>query len=138
MHLCSNMLYVKKSNIPGAGKGLFVARDFKKGEIITEYEGEKLTWKQCEERNQLKADNERGAYYFYINRNHCVDAEYTLWALGRYANDAAGMGRVEGLRNNAKYEIIKGKPYIVATRNIKKGAEVFVGYGKAYWKVMMS
>ena len=132
------MLYVKKSQLPKAGKGLFVAKDIKKGEIITPYEGEKLTWKQCQQRNANKKGKEKGAYYFYINDKNCVDAEYCLWALGRYANDAAGPVRVTGLRNNAQYEVIKGKPYIVATRNIKAGSEIFVSYGKDYWKAMMS
>ena len=39
---------------------------------------------------------------------------------------------------NTQYEVIKGKPYIVATRNIKAGSEIFVSYGKDYWKAMMS
>ncbi|MCZ2141449.1 MAG: SET domain-containing protein-lysine N-methyltransferase [Bacteroidia bacterium] len=130
------MLFVKKSNIPKAGKGLFVAKDIKKGEIITEYEGERLTWKECKARNEKKKGKEKGAYYFYINEKNCIDAEYCLWAMGRYANDAAGIGRVKGLRNNSQYQVIKNKAYIVATRNIKKGGEVFVSYGKAYWDAM--
>ena len=69
------MLYVKKSTIPKAGKGLFVAKDLKKGEIITEYEGERLTWKQCQERNENKKGKEKGAYYFHINDKNCIDAE---------------------------------------------------------------
>jgi len=131
------MLYVKKSTIPKAGKGLFVAKDLKKGEIITEYEGERLTWKQCQERNEKKKGKEKGAYYFHINDKNCIDAEYCLWALGRYANDAAGMGRVKGLRNNAHYKISKGRAFILASRNIKAGSEILVAYGKAYWDAML-
>lgn len=134
--LLPTMLYVKKSNLPGAGNGLFVARDIKKGEIITEYEGERLTWKECLKRNESKAGNEKGAYYFHINNKNCIDAEYTLWAMGRYANDAAGIGRVKGLTNNAEYQVIKGRAFIVAKKNIKAGGEVLVGYGKAYWDAM--
>ena len=77
-----------------------------------------------------------GAYYFFVNSKNCVDAQYTVWALARYANDAAGFGRVKGLTNNCKYEVIKGKPYIVATRNLKAGDEVFVSYGKEYWNAI--
>ena len=58
--------------------------------------------------------------------------------MGRYANDAKGIGRVEGLRNNAQYEIKtrKGEKrvFIVATRTIKANDEVLVDYGKDYWK----
>lgn len=125
------MLYVKKSKLPNAGKGLWTNTEIKKGEVVSEYEGEKITWKECLRRNENQKDF--GAYYFYVNSKNCVDAQHTLWVLARYANDAAGYARVEGLRNNCKYEIKKGKPYIVATRNLKSGDEIFVGYGKEYW-----
>ncbi len=128
------MLYVKKSQIPKSGKGLYTTHDIKKGERVCEYEGEKLTWKECLARNE--AQKGKGAYYFYVNSKNCVDAQYTLSAMARYANDAAGFGRVQGLRNNSKYEVIKGVPYIVATRNIKAGSEIFVAYGKEYWEAM--
>src|SRR4051812_10927776 len=128
------MLYVKKSQLPKAGKGLWTTNEIKKGEIVCEYEGEKLTWKECLKRNENQKG--KGAYYFYINSKNCIDAQYTLDCLGRYANDAAGFVRVAGIRNNSKYDIIKGKPYIVATRNIHAGSEIFVSYGKEYWEAM--
>jgi len=64
------------------------------------------------------------------------DFKSIVWELGRYANDAAGFVRVEGIRNNSKYEVRKGVPYIVATRKIKAGEEIFVGYGKEYWEAI--
>lgn len=128
------MLYVEKSKIPKSGKGLFTTHDIKKGEVVCEYEGEKLTWKECLARNN--AQKGKGGYYFYINSKNCVDAQYTLWALARYANDAAGFSRLPGVRNNSKYEVIKGKPYIVATRTIKAGSEILVSYGKEYWEAI--
>lgn len=129
------MLVVKKSKLPKAGKGLYTLKNIKRGEIVCEYEGEKLTWKECLRRNNEMEG--KGAYFFHITDKNCVDAQYTLWAVGRYANDAAGPGRVTGLRNNAKYEVIKGKPYIVATRNIKEKEEILVSYGKDYWDAML-
>jgi SET domain-containing protein len=128
------MLKVKKSQIPGAGKGLFTTHAIPKGEVVCEYEGERITWKECLKRNEDQIG--KGAYYFYINARNCVDAQYTLWAHGRYANDAAGLTRVIGLKNNAEYEVRKNVPYIVATRNIKPGEEIFVSYGKDYWDAM--
>lgn len=128
------MLYLKKSLIPGAGKGLFVKKDFKKGEIVCEYEGEIVPWSVCEKR----AEEGHEGYAFFITKNRCVDAYFTKEAIGRYANDAKGIGRVEGLRNNAQYEIKtrqgEKRVFIVATRTIKANDEVFVDYGKDYWK----
>lgn len=128
------MLYVKKSKIPKSGKGLYTSKDIAKDEIVCEYEGEKLTWKECLARNE--AQKGKGGYYFYINSKNCVDAQHTLWAIGRYANDAAGPSRISGIRNNCKYDVVKGKPYIRATRNIKAGSEILVSYGKDYWDAM--
>lgn len=128
------MLYLKKSLIPGAGKGLFVKNEIKRGEIVCEYEGEIVPWSVCEKR----AEEGHEGYAFFITKNRCVDAYFTKEAIGRYANDAKGIGRVEGLRNNAQYEIKtrqgEKRVFIVATRTIKANDEVFVDYGKDYWK----
>lgn len=128
------MLYLKKSLIPGAGKGLFVKNEVKRGEIVCEYEGEIVPWSVCEKR----AEEGHEGYAFFITKNRCVDAYFTKDAVGRYANDAKGIGRVEGLRNNAQYEIKtrqgEKRVFIVATRTIKANDEVLVDYGKDYWK----
>jgi SET domain-containing protein len=128
------MLYLKKSLIPGAGKGLFVKNEIKKGEIVCEYEGEIVPWSVCEKR----AEQGHEGYAFFITKNRCVDAYFTKEAIARYANDAKGIGRVEGLKNNTQYEIKtrqgEKRVFIVAIKNIKPNDEVLVDYGKEYWK----
>lgn len=128
------MLSIKKSQLPFAGHGLWAEKDFKRGEVIVKYDGEYITWKECERRNT--AQTGYGGYYLFITKKRCIDAQYSEWAQGRYANDAAGLSRVEGLRNNARYEIINKEAYIMASRNIKAGEEIFVSYGRSYWKTM--
>lgn len=128
------MLEVRDSNIPNAGKGLFTTMPIKKGAVILEYQGEKISWKECQKRNQKHKG--MGSYYLYISAKNCIDAEHTLDSLGRYANDAEGYIKIKGLRNNAEYQIINKTPFIVAKKNIKAGEEILVGYGKEYWKVM--
>jgi len=125
------MLSIKKSQVPSAGHGLWAEKNFKRGEIIVKYEGEKITWKECERRNQEQEGY--GDYYFFISKTNCIDAQHTTWAQGRYANDASGLIRIKGLRNNARYEIINGEVVIKASRNIKSGEEIFVSYGRSYW-----
>ncbi len=125
------MLQVKKSRLPNSGKGLFTDKLIKKDEIVVEYKGEIVTWAECEKR----ANNDGGGYAFYITKKHCIDAFPTKDALGRYANDARGLARVEGIRNNSKYDVRSKRCYIVATRNIKAGEEILVHYGQAYWNV---
>ncbi|OYU97327.1 MAG: SET domain-containing protein-lysine N-methyltransferase [Bacteroidetes bacterium B1(2017)] len=127
-------LEIKKSGIPNAGKGLFAKALFKRGDRVIEYTGEEITWAQCKKRNE-ELDGV-GAYYFYVSNRKCIDAQHRPDSLARYANDASGIVRIPGIRNNARFEVIKGKPYIIASRNIKPGDEVFVSYGKEYWDAM--
>lgn len=127
-------LEIKKSKIPGAGKGLFTTKLIKRGERVIEYTGEVITWKECQERNEKK--DGFGAYYFYISDKKCIDAEHVLDSLARYANDAAGFVRIPGVRNNCRYEVIKNRAYIIASRNLNPGDEIFVAYGKEYWDAL--
>lgn len=121
---------VKKSTIPGAGKGLFIKRDVKKGERIVEYLGEIISWKECD----IRAERDEGGYVFFINRKKCIDAFNTPEALARFANDAKGLKKIAGITNNCKYEIYKNSGWIAATKNIKSGSEVLVSYGAEYWR----
>jgi uncharacterized protein len=123
------VLYLKKSQLPGAGKGLYTDAPIKKGEIIVEYLGEEVDWKTCEKR----AQENKGGYVFFFNNKRCIDAFNTPEALARYANDARGLSKVKGLNNNSIYEIRKKRAYIVSTKNIPSGSEIFVDYGKEYW-----
>jgi len=69
----------------------------------------------------------------YVNRNAVIDALSTTKALGRYANDANGFGRVRGLKNNCEYVSEGEKCFIESVRPIAKGEEILVGYGKEFW-----
>lgn len=127
-------LVIKKSKIPNAGKGLYTTEPIKRGDQVIEYTGDIITWAECRKRNETL--DGIGAYYFYVSDRKCVDAQNHLDSLARYANDAAGLVRIEGIRNNSRFEVIKGKPFIIASRNIKAGEEIFVAYGKEYWQAM--
>ncbi len=121
---------VKKSKIPGAGKGLYTKRDIKKGERFLEYLGEIITEKELDRR----AENDLYGYAFYISKKKCIDAYNTPQALARFANDAKGLTRVDGLKNNSCYDIWKNRAWILAEKNIKAGEEILVSYGAEYWK----
>ena len=126
------MVHVKKSTLPNAGKGLFTDKFIKKGDIVCEYEGERITWAEAIRRNDL----DKGGYVYFINEKNCIDAFEYKNTFGRYANDAAGLGRVPGKRNNSTYDVVKNRVYIRATRNIEAGSEIFVSYGRSYWNIM--
>ncbi|MCH5682912.1 SET domain-containing protein [Niabella sp. W65] len=127
MSLPAKHLEVKTSTIPQSGKGLFTAVDVPKGAVITEYIGRRATWAEVED----DADN---PYIYFIDEQNVIDASKDLKSLGRYANDAAGLTRVPGLKNNAEYYEEGNRVYIKAKTAIPAGSEIFVSYGKDYWK----
>lgn len=122
-------LIVKTSTLPNAGKGLFTTKAIKKSDKIIEYQGEIIDWKEYEKR--VKEDKD--GYLFYINKNRCIDAFSTPKFKARYANDAMGLARIKGVKNNAAYEIFGDQCFIVAKRDIEPGEEIFVSYSKEYW-----
>ena len=122
-------LIVKKSQLPNAGKGLFTTTAINKGEKVIEYKGEIIEWKQYRKR----IDENKDGYLFFISKKRCIDAFSTPQHKARFANDAAGIGRVKGLRNNCNYEIFGDKCFIVAQKDIAAGEEIFVNYTKEYW-----
>ncbi len=121
---------VKKSQIPGAGKGLFTNKDIKKGERIIEYLGEIITGAECNRR----AAADKFGYIFEVTKNKFIDAYQTPEALARYANDAKGLTKVKGINNNCCYEVWKSRGWILAEKNIKAGSEILVSYGAEYWR----
>ena len=120
-------LKVKKSGIANSGKGLFTKVDIPKGTIIVQYRGTVSTWKEADHRDGANP------YLYYINRNIVIDAAPHKQYLAGYSNDANGLIRQKGLRNNAEYVERNGKVYIKASRDIPKGSVILVGYGKEYW-----
>jgi SET domain-containing protein len=129
MALLEKHLFVDESTIPGAGKGLFTNIEIEKGARIIEYKGRRTTWKEVK--------NDSTNYYIYtINRNNVIDAQKTLSALARYANDARGFTRVKGLTNNCVYVNEGNRAFIEAVKNIPAGTELFVDYTQDYWKVL--
>ena len=130
MALLEKQLYVKKSGIPGAGKGLFTKEFISKGTRIVEYKGKRTKWKE------VKDDDGKNGYLFYINRNNVIDALPATKTLARYANDARGMVRITGVSNNSDYIIDERKVYIEAKKDIPANAEILVDYGREYWQVI--
>ena len=130
MALLKKQLYIKKSGIPNAGKGLFTKKPIPKGTRIIEYTGRRTTWKD------VKDEDGKNGYIFYINRNNVIDALPTKKAYARYANDARGLVRIKGLLNNSDYIVDGLKAYIESKKDIPAGGEILVDYGKDYWKVI--
>ncbi len=129
MALLEKYLFIKKSKLPNAGKGLFTKKEIVKGIRIAEYKGKLRQWKD------VKHLDGHNVYLMYITRHAVIDAQDATRTLARYANDAKGLMRVEGLKNNCE-TVSEGKRcYIESIRPIKKGEEILVGYGKDFWQL---
>jgi SET domain-containing protein len=130
MALLEKHLYVKKSNILRAGKGLFTRQFIARGTVIVEYKGKITTWKEV-----LNGKVFNG-YVYYLNRRHVIDAMPYKKALARFANDANGLNKIENLSNNSEFIIQQNKVYIQVVKNICAGEEILVSYGREYWEVI--
>ena len=132
-----NGVMVRPSTIPNAGNGLFADIDFAKNGLITEYEGEE----------EADADAKRKHYRditHHITRHDgrlIHGLKDPTQAIGRggasFANDPKEAGRY-----NAKYfwrpdpatSGTTNKVFLKATKDIRKGDEIFVSYGTSYWR----
>src|ERR1044071_6075468 len=130
MALLEKHLFVKKSGLPDAGKGLFTRKAIPKGTRIVEYKGRVTKWKD------VKDEDGKNGFIFFVNRNHVINALPVKSALARYANDARGLSKIKGIINNCDYVTEGVRAYIEAKKDIPAGAEIFVDYGKDYWKVI--
>jgi SET domain-containing protein len=130
MAFLEKQLYVKKSTLPNAGKGLFTKKFIPKGTRIVEYKGKTRSWKE------VQADEKESPYIYYVKRNFVIDALNDKKALARYANDARGLQRVKEINNNAEYAEDGTRVFIEAAKDIPAGGEILVGYGPEYWQVI--
>jgi uncharacterized protein len=128
--LLEKHLIVKKSGLAKAGKGLFTRIDIRKGTRIVEYKGRLQRWREVKDQDGING------YLMFINRNVVINALPAVKTLGRYANDARGLVRLEGIRNNSEYVSEGKRCFIEATRNIRAGEEIFTDYGREYWTLM--
>ena len=109
----------KKSGINNLG--LFAKSDINKGEKVIEYKGRKFTHKQVEE--NVRFDNSKAIYLFTLNERYVLDGD-TKINTAKYINHSCDP--------NCEVDIIKGKIWIIAIKDIKKGDELSYDYGFGY------
>jgi len=102
------------------GLGLFTTVAFKKGDLVTEYTGEKISTDEANRRG--------GQYLFELNDDFVVDGKDRTNE-SRYINHSC--------RPNCYPEIDDEEEhiFIFAKRAIKIGEELTYDYGKEFWNV---
>ncbi len=124
----SDYLYISKSKLPNAGKGLFTVVDLYKDEIISLFKGVILTDRQVDIRVKKGVDQ-----YFIDMLDGTIMDSMTVKCFAKYANDSQGYSH-SVFKNNSKIAIDEdGNVCLISTKKIKKGEEIFCSYGKRYW-----
>lgn len=122
-------LYVKESQIPGSGNGLFTAIPIYKKDIISVFKGTILTSKEA----HLRSSQGKDSYFINMPDGSIMDSR-KVKCFAKYANDASGKTKTK-FKNNAKITLDEmDQVCIVASKNIKREDEIFCSYGKDYWK----
>jgi uncharacterized protein len=101
------------------GYGAFATRDIKKGEVIDEYLGDRITHAQADKRYEDHDENDNHTFLFIVDKKTVIDA-------GIGGNDARFINHK--CDPNCESEIKKGRVFIVATKAIKKGEELGYDY----------
>jgi len=88
-------LYLRNSQIKGAGKGLFTSRDIKRDEVICPFNGELLSERQI----TLRLNKGEDAYFVEAGDDVIMDS-MKIDGMAKYANDAVGLVK-SIFKNNA-------------------------------------
>lgn len=102
------------------GKGVFATADIAKGEVIIEYVGEVISWKEALRRHPHDPSDPNHTFYFHIDENHVIDALYGGNS-SRWINHSC--------QPNCEPDEANGRIFIKARRNIRAGEELNYDYG---------
>jgi SET domain-containing protein len=111
-------IQVRRSGVHG--KGVYALRPIRKGEVIVEYKGERITWKEALRRHPHDPKDPDHTFYFHIDDRVVIDAKHGGNA-ARWINHACNP--------NCESDIVDDRVYIKALRAIKPGEELFYDYG---------
>jgi uncharacterized protein len=111
---------VKLSSVHG--KGIFAKTKIKKGEKIGRYKGKVISWDEAQERF-VDLDGHSHTFFFGINDEQVIDGDDNGNGM-KYCNHSC--------TPNAEARNKKGKIWIHALQEIKKGGEIFYDYKLDY------
>ena len=122
--------YILKRRSGIHGWGIFAKKDILKDAKIIEYVGEKITKKESDRRADLtlhksKKNRAHGSVYiFELNKRYDIDGNVP-YNTAKYINHTCSP--------NCEAHLIHGHIWIVAMRDIKKGAELSYNYGYGFY-----
>lgn len=125
----ADYLFIKESQIVNAGNGLFTSVKIYKNEIISIFKGKILT----DEDAKHKAIKGEDRYFINMLDGTIMDS-MNVNCFAKYANDAENFAPT-GFSNNSIITLDDDQNVcLAATRDINEGEEIFVSYGRKYWR----
>ena len=110
-------IQVRRSGVHG--KGVFALQALAEGEVIIEYTGEVISWKEALRRHPHDPKDPNHTFYFHIDDGRVIDAKVGGNA-SRWINHACDP--------NCESDETDGRVVIKALRPIKAGEELFYDY----------
>jgi uncharacterized protein len=102
------------------GKGVFALRDIAKGEMVIEYKGEVISWKEALRRHPHDQTDPNHTFYFHINDTQVIDGKFK-------GNEAKWINH--SCAGNCEADEQDGRVFVKALRTIKAGKELNYDYG---------
>lgn len=102
------------------GNGVFAVQDLKAGELLMEYTGEVISWKEALRRHPHDPSQPNHTFYFHIDDKNVIDG-------GVNGNDAKWINH--SCEPNCEADEQDGRIYIKALRDIPAGQEINYDYG---------
>jgi SET domain-containing protein len=110
------------------GRGVYAAAAIRDGTHVIEYTGERITKAEAARREVQRLDRRRkggddSVYIFNLTRRHDLDGR-THRNVARLINHSCAP--------NCRIEVIRGRVWIIARRDIAAGSELTFDYGFAF------
>ncbi|MFZ9298273.1 MAG: SET domain-containing protein [Hylemonella sp.] len=102
------------------GKGVFAVQDIPKGEVIIEYVGEVISWKEALRRHPHNPADPNHTFYFHVDEDHVIDANVGGNS-ARWINHSCAP--------NCEPDEVDGRVFIKSLRKIRAGEELNYDYG---------
>ena len=114
----SRRILVRRSGVHG--KGVFAVAALTRKEVIIEYKGEVISWKEALRRHPHDPSDPNHTFYFHIDDGNVIDAKVGGNS-ARWINHAC--------QPNCEADQVNGRVFIKALRSIRPGEELFYDYG---------
>jgi SET domain-containing protein len=112
-------IVVRNSRIHG--RGVYAARRLKAGEVVIEYRGARLTWKEADRRPSTDPDDPHHTFFFSLSDGKTVIDANVGGNAARWINHSCDP-------NCETEESDDGRVYIQAMRDIRSGEELNYDY----------